>query len=196
MKLGSRMWNLPWEPQAQPFVFPHLSWVGSILDVMQRTDAKMCLLNLSLQSQGRSGIPGSCEHPGKTVSRVTNDCQAWHQLWFLLKWLVGFLSLWASLLGMNRSFCYQCPLSWELLWAWDFFSIHPDMTLSLKNKPYCCFSIGTEAVLWSTAGSACNCGSAVTGLLLWQRSGHSGPGLMAILFLKALAIFAAAKYRF
>lgn len=72
MKLGSRIWDLPWEPQAQPSVFPHLSWVGSILDAMQRTDAKMYLLNFSLQSQSRGGIPSGCERPGKTVSRVTN----------------------------------------------------------------------------------------------------------------------------
>lgn len=39
---------------------------------MQGTVAKMYLLNLSLQSQSRGGIPSGCEHPGKTVSRVTN----------------------------------------------------------------------------------------------------------------------------
>lgn len=137
MRLGRRMWNLSGKSKTQLFIFPHLSWARNILDVTQWPDAKMHLPCFSGKSQDRGNIPSGCEHPGKTDHRVWQMVyQAWHQPWVLLKWLMCLLSLWASLQGKSSSFCSQGPPSWLLLWAWDCFSVHPDMTLSPQNKPY------------------------------------------------------------
>lgn len=142
MKLGNRTWNLSWKLQTQLFIVPHLSWVGNILDVMQWTDAKTYLWTFHREPRqrrhpqqlrtSREGWFQSVTNCVSSLAPTTNPAQVW---------LVCLMSLSASLQRMGSSFCCQCPLCWVLLWAWDCFSIHPDMTLSLQKKPNFCHSI-------------------------------------------------------
>ena len=148
MTLGNRMWNLSWKLQTQLFIFPHLSWVGNILDVMQWADANMYLWTFHGRAKTETTSPVAANIQGRLIS----DCD---------KLYIKF--------GTNRKSCSSVtcvldvsvsltaeneqqpllPVSIEpgsnepacSSLGLDCLFIYPDMTLSLQKKPNVCHSI-------------------------------------------------------